>query len=208
MTNDLCHQPRTASPSRPTRMSHPRRHQPSARLGKARILLPILLVLPTVISARAEGLEMTLRHGEDASHYRSDGIAVRLPSLWSRDFGGWTAALRPELEFNQFRYNGPSPTAGPSSLNQAGAIALLSLRGNGSVRPYAEIGAGLSYFSDDRLGNRGFSTRYQFSEHIGLGLEFADRWYAGWRFSHYSNGGAKKPNDGIDLHQLLIGFRF
>ncbi|MGE5387108.1 MAG: acyloxyacyl hydrolase [Betaproteobacteria bacterium] len=159
-------------------------------------------------SAGAQAQELLVRHGEDSRHYQNDGLTLRLAPAWSKDMGSWATDLRPELEINHFRYTGPGPTSGPQTLNQAGAIAFLNIHANGEVRPYAEIGAGLAAFSHDRLGHKDFSTRYQFSEHLGLGVEFAERWSIGWRYSHYSNGGAKKPNDGLDFNQLLIGFRF
>lgn len=58
------------------------------------------------------------------------------------------------------------------------------------------------------MGTRTFSTHFQFSEHLGLGVEFAEKWFGGWQFSHYSNAEIEKPNDGIDLHQIVVGARF
>lgn len=62
--------------------------------------------------------------------------------------------------------------------------------------------------SRDTLGDKDFPTRFQFSQHLGPGVEFARRGYAGLQYSHYSNADIEKPNDGIDLHQIVLGAHF
>lgn len=164
------------------------------------------LMLPS-FQALGEGKELLLRYGQAGSKYEGAGVALHLEPLWSRDLGNWKAVLLPELELTHVRYTGSQP--GPDSLNEAGAKAMVRLaRGGGELRPYAELGLGASYLTRDRLGTRDFSTHFQFSEHLGLGAEFGKGWFAGWRYSHYSNAGIKEPNDGIDLHQVVIGVSF
>lgn len=108
---------------------------------------------------------------------------------------------------NRFRYTGP--TAGPDSLNQGGAVGRLHLHyGEGRFRPYAEAGLGIALFSRDRLGGKDLSTHYQFSQHLTVGIEWAGRGFAGLQYSHYSNADIEEPNDGIDLHQIVIGAYF
>lgn len=157
--------------------------------------------------SRAEGKEFLLRYGQVADRYESFGVALHLGSLWSRDWGNWKATLMPELEVNRFRYTGSQ--SGPDSLDEAGIKGMVRfVRGSGSVRPYAELGLGFSLLSRDRLGTRELSTHFQFSEHVGLGAEFGKGWFAGWRYSHYSNAGIEQPNDGLDMHQAVIGVSF
>lgn len=167
---------------------------------------PALLLLAAAF-AQASDLDISLRHAVDGGRNEGYGLALRFGAWWSKDLNGYQAVLRPELEFNHFRHS--APTAGPKTLDEGGGIALLRLqRPAGGWRPYGEIGLGLALFSRDRLGTKGFSTPYQFSEHLGLGMDFSGKWFAGWRYSHYSNAGIKTPNDGLDLHQALIGVRF
>ena len=145
-------------------------------------------------------------HGEHDNYDRT-GLSVRLGPQWETDWGGWHAGLHPELELSRFHYSGSS--AGPNTLNQAGAIGMLRLvRGKGNFQPYAELGLGAALLSRTDLGPKVFSTAFQFSQHAGLGVDLGGRFSVGWRFSHYSNGDIETPNHGIDLHQLLIGARF
>lgn len=177
-------------------------------LSAAFAILAFSMTPLTAAAAAAESPEIAVRVGEAGSDYERIGLSLRLGPLWSTRWGNWQAALRPELELSHFRYTGPA-AAGPDSMNQLGAIALLHLHhGEGRVRPYAEAGLGAALFSRDRLGGKDFSTRFQFSEHVGLGVEFAERWFAGLQYSHYSNADIEKPNDGLDLHQIVIGMHF
>ena len=158
-------------------------------------------------SAAAEGPEIALLVGEAGDDYERAGLSLRLGPMWSADWGNWKASLRPELELSHLRYTGAG--SGPDSLNQGGAIGRLHLHyGNGRWRPYAEAGLGVSLFNRDRLGGKDFGSRFQFSQHLAVGVEFAKWGFAGLQYSHYSNADIEKPNDGVDLHQIVLGAHF
>lgn len=158
-------------------------------------------------AAEAEGPEIALLVGEGGSDYERLGLSLRFGPLWSTDWGNWNASLRPELELSHFRHTGPAD--GPDSLNQGGAIGRFHLHyGNGRWRPFAEAGLGVSLFNRERLGSKDFGSRFQFSQHLAVGVELSKRGYAGLQYSHYSNADIEKPNDGMDLHQIVIGAHF
>lgn len=168
----------------------------------------VLLTAATLAAGAACAAEpaVAVFHGEHDNYDRT-GASLRLGSVWARSWGAWHAGLHPEFELSRFRYRGAGE--GPETMNQAGVIGLLRVvRGQGAVQPYVELGLGGALLSRTSLGAKEFSTAFQFSQHVGLGLQFADRLSAGWRYSHYSNGDIRNPNDGIDLHQFVIGARF
>ncbi|SFV06231.1 Lipid A 3-O-deacylase (PagL) [Pseudoduganella namucuonensis] len=74
---------------------------------------------------------------------------------------------------------------------------------------YAEAGIGLHLLSktynnnDDRL-----STAFQFGDHIGVGYVFNNNWEVALKMQHYSNGGIKKPNSGVDYGVVKVAYRF
>lgn len=172
------------------------------KLAAALTLAAALVAAP----AFAADTAFSLRVGEH-DNYERVGASVRFAPLWSRDWSGWRLALHPEAELSRFRYTGHNP--GADTLYQGGVVGMFRIvRGEGALRPYAELGLGGSLFSRDKFGGKNFSTRFQFSEHVGLGLEFANGVAAGWLYSHYSNADIELPNDGIDLHQIVIGARF
>ena len=64
---------------------------------------------------------------------------------------------------------------------------------------YGEAGIGVSLLStlyDNN--NKRLSTHFQFGDHIGAGYVFDNRWELGAKIQHYSNGGYKKPNGGVN----------
>ena len=80
-----------------------------------------------------------------------------------------------------------------------------------SISPYVEGAIGFHLISPVRLEPaRGFSTAFQFGDHIGAGARFGERgrYDLGLRFQHLSNAGTKKPNNGINFTQLRFQFHF
>jgi lipid A 3-O-deacylase len=79
--------------------------------------------------------------------------------------------------------------------------------GTGRFEPYVEGGIGAAFLSRTSIGGREFSTSFQFEDRLGIGLR-GRRIDVHYRFMHYSNGGLKKPNNGIDFHVLGLAVRF
>ncbi|WP_338846770.1 acyloxyacyl hydrolase [Massilia sp. W12] len=74
---------------------------------------------------------------------------------------------------------------------------------------YAEGGIGFHYLSDlyDNDGRR-LSTHFQFGDHIGVGYVFDNNWEVAAKIQHFSNGGYKKPNSGVNFFVLKAAYRF
>ena len=53
----------------------------------------------------------------------------------------------------------------------------------------------------------GFSTRFQFGDHLGIGYRF-ERYDVAVRFQHLSNGGMRNPNPGINFLLLRLQYHF
>jgi hypothetical protein len=67
---------------------------------------------------------------------------------------------------------------------------------------YLEGGIGAHILTDSHINSDlGFSTRFQFGDHIGIGL-YRGKWDWQLRLQHLSNGGMSNPNPGINF---LIG---
>ncbi|MBC3957742.1 MULTISPECIES: acyloxyacyl hydrolase [Pseudomonas] len=71
-----------------------------------------------------------------------------------------------------------------------------------SVKPYVEAGIGVSVFSNTQVEDHKFGSAFNFEDRIGFGLRFAGGHEVGIRATHYSNGGIKQPNDGIESYAL------
>jgi hypothetical protein len=74
---------------------------------------------------------------------------------------------------------------------------------------YAEGGIGVNLLSklynnnDDHL-----STSFQFNDRIGAGYVTAGGWDFGMRYEHFSNGGIKRPNSGVNFLLLRAARQF
>jgi len=74
-------------------------------------------------------------------------------------------------------------------------------------KPYVEGGIGIALFSATRVEGERLGTAFQFEDRLGAGLRFAGQ-EIGVRLWHYSNGGLKSPNDGINAYSLHYRFSF
>tara|TARA_R110002049_G_scaffold23240_12_gene82204 strand:- start:247 stop:774 length:528 start_codon:yes stop_codon:yes gene_type:complete len=149
---------------------------------------------------------LELRYGERGD-ITFHGASLRFGELWSRDAGNWKMRLQPVVEGGRFRYSGSRAERDQVSYGGLG-LGFRIAHASAAIRPYFELGLGATYFDQTTLGPRGLSTRFQFTEWIGVGLEFAEYFSLGVRFSHYSNANIKRPNDGVDMQQIVVGARF
>jgi hypothetical protein len=82
--------------------------------------------------------------------------------------------------------------------------------GSGSVRPFAELGAGCGWTDLDKLPE--IDRRFNFILQGGLGVRGALRDGQAWTFEarlvHYSNANTVRPNISLNSLVLLAGWRF
>ena len=97
-------------------------------------------------------------------------------------------------------------------VTQLGMTPVLRYRwGEDRRRWFAELGVGINVltpiFNDE---DRRFSTAFNFGDHLALGRSFGDdaREEIALRVQHYSNGGIKQPNPGINFVQVRYSHRF
>ncbi len=74
---------------------------------------------------------------------------------------------------------------------------------------YVEGGIGAHVLSKTYFNNDdGLSTAFQFGDHIAVGYVFDNKWEVALKAQHYSNGGIKKPNSGVDVILLKAAYRY
>lgn len=170
------------------------------------IVAAIAATYMLAVPASADDNALELRYGERGG-ITFHGASLRFGELWSRDAGNWKMRLQPVVEGGRFRYSGSRAERDQVSYGGLG-VGFRIAHASATIRPYFELGLGATYFDQTTLGPRGLSTRFQFTEWIGVGLEFAEHFSLGVRFSHYSNANIKRPNDGVDMQQIVVGARF
>lgn len=130
---------------------------------------------------------------------------VAWPPFWQH--GAWSAHAE------GFASVWRAPRAGGrENFWQFGVLPVVRYRfGAAAPRVFVEGGVGLTLM--DRLyrsGHAAFSTRLQFQDMLGGGMNLGARGQheVGVRFSHFSNGGIKRPNPGENFVQLRYGRSF
>lgn len=79
------------------------------------------------------------------------------------------------------------------------------------VAPYLEGAIGFHLITPTFINdNRRFGSAFQFGDHVGAGVRFGDHYQydLALRYQHLSNGGIKKPNQGINLSQIHLTYHF
>ena len=76
----------------------------------------------------------------------------------------------------------------------------------GSVKPFVEAGIGVAAFSGLRVDDNKLGTSFNFEDRIGFGVRFAGNQEVSIRAIHYSNGGIREPNDGVQAYSLNYRF--
>lgn len=103
---------------------------------------------------------------------------------------------------------GPSGQ-GKEDIFDIGLTPVLRLQRNDLRGWYGELGIGIHWLSDDYHNNgKELSTHFQFGDHIGVGYVFHGGAELGLSYQHFSNGGFKKPNDGVNFTVVKLAYPF
>lgn len=166
-----------------------------------------LLACTLSVAASAEpmsGSGLSARIGA-GDHYQRYELAWESPSFWTYRFEGNDSRLDLLTEVGG-AYWRASGAREPSNVWQVGVAPFLRWSVNDAF--YFEAGLSANYFSRTQFADKTVSTKFQFGEHVGIGAYIGERSRLGLRYSHYSNAGIKKPNDGLDVVQLLLTHQF
>lgn len=150
---------------------------------------------------------------ELASGPQSSQVRVGLQWDWNRRWlesdkaylgGYWDLSL---TEWRERKYQGI--TGASKNFSDLGLTPVLRYQSRDGIGFYAEAGVGVHLFSDlyDNDG-RQLSTRFEFGDHFGAGYVFGNRLDLGLKIQHFSNGGIKHPNNGVNFTVLHASYRF
>ncbi|MEW6595279.1 MAG: acyloxyacyl hydrolase [Thermodesulfobacteriota bacterium] len=82
-----------------------------------------------------------------------------------------------------------------------------NLQGHPAIHPYLEAGIGAAYVSKKIIDGNDLSSHFQFEDRLGVGVNCRGHKVAA-QFFHYSNGGIKNPNDGMNIWLLSYTMPF
>ena len=118
--------------------------------------------------------------------------------------GYWDLSL---AQWRGQRYqNNPDAT---QNITVIGITPVFRWQNDNKMGFYGEAGVGANLFSQlyDNNGRR-LSTAFEFGDHVGVGYIFQNKLDMGIRLQHYSNGGIKQPNSGVNFAVMRVSYRF
>ena len=124
-----------------------------------------------------------------------EGKRWHLGGFWNADVAYWKRNASPGQN---------------DHLYEIGFTPVFRLQQNDLKGLYLEGGVGAHFLSKTSLGNKNFSTSFQFGSHIGFGYRFGAKqaFDIGYAYQHISNADIEKPNDGIDFHEVRLQYHF
>lgn len=146
-------------------------------------------------SAKVHMLRLGAQQDWSARWFQSNGS--HLSGYWEASLGFWRES--------QYR-NIPGAT---ENLWDIGLTPVFRWENDSKKGMYYEAGIGVHRLSElyDNDSYR-LSTRFQFGDQIGLGYVFDQHWEMGAKIQHFSNGGYKKPNTGVNYLEVKAAYHF
>jgi lipid A 3-O-deacylase len=175
------------------------------------ILFSLLVAMP---SARAvDGMSVELGTS-DSTNADVDMLRIGVQWNWGKRWAlgqSWHIGGYWDLSFGYWSNSSPRKTN--NGLTEIGFTPVFRLQQTqmGHISPYAEAAIGVHLLSATSVSDeRRFSTQFQFGDHLGFGIRFGAKHAMdlGYRYQHLSNAGIKRPNQGINFHQVRFQYHF
>lgn len=124
-----------------------------------------------------------------------EGQSWHVGGYWDLGVGYWRRDVRPGQN---------------DEIAEIGLTPVFRFQQNDLKGVYFEAGIGFHLLSKTSLGDKRFSTLFQFGDHLGVGYRFGDKgaFDLGYRYQHLSNASIKRPNNGINFHQIRLQYHF
>ena len=168
----------------------------------------LLLAISWSVPAWAiDGVALEIGNGD-----RVDRIEGSLQWDWNRQlfsFSDWHLGGYWDASLGQW-HRGSVASGQNKDITDVGFTPVFRIQPNALKGPYAEAGIGLHLLSHSSIGDKNLSTSFQFGDHLGVGYRFGAKgaFDLGYRFQHFSNGGIKRPNPGINFNQVRLQYHF
>ena len=165
--------------------------------------LPLLAAVPAI-----DGVSF-----EYASGPKVNAVRMGVQSHWERRWlqrNGRHVGAHWDLQLAQWRGRAHQNIVGRRQhITDIGLTPVVRWQADDRKGWYLEGGIGVHvlsklYDNDDKH----LSTHFQFGDHLGAGYVLGNGWDLGLKFQHFSNGGIKKPNSGVDFIVFKVARSF
>jgi hypothetical protein len=175
------------------------------------VLLSLLMLAPGARAVDGMSLEVG---SSDSANASVDMTRIGLQWNWAKRWAigaNWHIGGYWDVTFGYWSNESPGRTN--SSITDFGVTPVFRLQQTspGAIAPYVEGAIGFHLLSHTSVSDqRRFSTAFQFGDHVGFGIRFGQKraFDLGYRYQHLSNAGIKRPNQGIDFHQVRLQYHF
>lgn len=171
------------------------------------LLAAALLATGARADLRPQGMFVQAGAGEDSA--RALSVGALWPWSWQRQVRGGRLEGITEAYVSRWSVKDGGRRAG---FTHVGVVPLLRYRFEKGRSPwFVEAGIGLTYMDRTyRTSEKQFSTHFNFADVLGAGRNFGEgqRQEVSLRLTHFSNGGLKHPNPGMNLVRLRYGVMF
>lgn len=176
-------------------------------MNKICLLIGALLFSGNVLAL--DGMSVELGNGNSTDMARI-GAIVNWDKKWFTD-GDWLLTGYCEATLGSWR--GRSSVGNNQTITDLGLTPVFRFqqKNPSGFAPYVEAAIGFHLISPTAIyANRKFGSAFQFGDHLGAGVRFGDhqKFDLGYRYQHLSNGGIKKPNQGINFNQVRFAYNF
>lgn len=169
--------------------------------------LAILIASAGVSAHAADSASLAYASGNSTQMARV-GVQWRWDRQWrvaeGVNIGGyWDLTL---AQWHGTRYRNTDRT---QNITDIGFTPVFRLQNDSRIGWYGEAGIGVHLLSSvyDNAG-RQLSTAFQFGDHVGVGYVTRTGWDVGLLFQHFSNGGIKQPNGGVNFGMVRVSYSF
>ena len=171
------------------------------------LILAGCLALVAGRAGAVDGVAVELGNGDGADMGR-----IALQWDWNKrwlETGNWHVGGYWDLGMGYWK-NSDVAAGQNDEIVEIGLTPVFRFQQNDLKGLYGELGIGAHFLSKTSLGDKKFSTSFQFGDHLGVGYRFGAKgaFDLSYRYQHLSNGSIKRPNNGINFNQVRLQYHF
>lgn len=146
-------------------------------------------------AAKVQMVRLSAAKDWDVRWFQSNG--THLSGYWELSAGAWKESQYKNISGNT------------AHLWDVGFTPVFRFQNDNKKGLYYEGGIGVHRLSKlyDNDTYR-LSTHFQFGDHVGIGYVFDNNWEVAGKIQHFSNGGYKKPNTGVNFLEVKAAYHF
>jgi lipid A 3-O-deacylase len=172
-----------------------------------RIVFFVMLAAANRVAHAADGMSYSFATGNSTKMIRV-GTQWMWDKKWSVSEGLHIGGYW-DLSIAQWQGRRYRSTDSHQNITDIGITPVFRLQKDSRVGWYAEGGVGAHLLSElyDNGGHQ-LSTAFEFGDHIGIGYVTASEIDVGLLIQHFSNGGIKHPNNGVNFAVVRVSHSF